>query len=57
MLSLTTIWRIAYMEKGEFTMAVESIDKAVSLGYDVAPQDSRRVEGLPIVSVPLLSVV
>ena len=29
---------IAYMEKGEFSSAIENVDKAVALGYDVAPQ-------------------
>jgi tetratricopeptide (TPR) repeat protein len=29
---------IAYMEKGEFETAIENADKAVELGYDVAPQ-------------------
>jgi len=28
---------IAYMEKDEFGLAIENIDKAVELGYDVAP--------------------
>ncbi len=29
---------IAYMEKGEFKQAIEHADKAVELGYEVAPQ-------------------
>jgi tetratricopeptide (TPR) repeat protein len=29
---------IAYMEKGEFELAIESADKALSSGYNVAPQ-------------------
>ena len=29
---------IVYMEKGDFELAIENADKAVALGYDVAPQ-------------------
>ena len=29
---------IAYMERGDFAKAIEHIDRAAALGYDVAPQ-------------------
>jgi len=29
---------IAYMENGEFELAIENADKAVEMGYDVAPE-------------------
>jgi len=35
---------IAYLENGEFVKAAEHCDKAVSLGYDVAPQSRQEVD-------------
>jgi len=29
---------IAYLEKGEYSLAVKNLDKAVELGYEVAPE-------------------
>jgi len=36
---------IAYLEKGEYALAVEHCDKAINLGYDVAPQIRQEIEG------------
>ncbi|MBW2412792.1 MAG: tetratricopeptide repeat protein, partial [Deltaproteobacteria bacterium] len=35
---------IAYLEKGENDLAVEHCDKAVALGYNVAPQILEEIE-------------
>jgi tetratricopeptide (TPR) repeat protein len=35
---------IAYLEKGEKDLAIEHCDKAVALGYDVAPQILEEIE-------------
>ncbi len=35
---------IAYMEKNEFAMAIENADKAIALGYDVAPEILKELE-------------
>ena len=35
---------IAYMEKGEFALAIENADKAVELGYAVAPEILKELE-------------
>ncbi|MGD2271859.1 MAG: tetratricopeptide repeat protein, partial [Desulfobacterales bacterium] len=35
---------IAYLEKGEYHLAVEHCDKAVELGYDVAPEILQEIE-------------
>jgi tetratricopeptide (TPR) repeat protein len=29
---------IAYLEKGEYELAIKHVDKAVELGYEVAPE-------------------
>jgi tetratricopeptide (TPR) repeat protein len=35
---------IAYLEKGENDLAVKHVDKAVELGYEVAPEILKEVE-------------
>jgi hypothetical protein len=35
---------IAYLENGEYEMAVEHCDKAVELGYEVAPEILKEIE-------------
>jgi tetratricopeptide (TPR) repeat protein len=35
---------IAYLEKGEYALAVEHYDKAVALGFDVAPPIRQEIE-------------
>jgi tetratricopeptide (TPR) repeat protein len=35
---------IAYLEKGEFDLAVEHCDKALELGYDMAPEVLKEIE-------------
>jgi tetratricopeptide (TPR) repeat protein len=35
---------IAYLEKGQYALAVAHCDKAVELGYDVAPQIRQEIE-------------
>ena len=36
---------IAYLEKGAYDLAVEHADKAVKLGYDVAPEILNEING------------
>ena len=36
---------IAYLEKGEYELAVQHGDKAVKLGYEVAPEILKEIDG------------